>query len=138
MFTKQSKTKERTETNKEQNRISSGTILTGDIEAKGGFRIEGTLRGNLKTEGKVVISKGGLIKGDLSCQNADFEGTFDGNLNVEETLTLRSTSVIDGEVTAGKLSIEPGASFNATCSMKGAIKSLKNGGKERKREEKSA
>ena len=138
MFTRQSKAKLRTETNKEQNRISSGTILTGDIEAKGGFRIEGTLRGNLKTEGKVVISKGGHIKGDLICQSADFEGTFDGNLNVEEILTLRATSVIDGEVTAGKLAIEPGATFNATCSMKGAVKSLKNGPKEGKREEKSA
>ena len=138
MFTKQTKLKDRTETSKEQNRISSGTILTVDIEAKGGFRIEGTLRGNLKTEGKVVISKGGLIKGDLICQNADFEGTFDGVLKVEETLTLRATSVIDGEVSAGKLSIEPGASFNATCSMKGAVKSIKKGRKERKREEKSA
>ena len=138
MFTKQTKLKDRTESNKEQNRISSGTILTGDIEAKGGFRIEGTLRGNLKTEGKVVISKGGLIKGDLICQNADFEGTFDGVLKVEETLTLRATSVIDGEVSAGKLSIEPGASFNATCSMNGAVKSIQNGRKERKREEKSA
>ncbi len=138
MFTKQTKLKDRTETSKEQNRISSGTILTVDIEAKGGFRIEGTLRGNLKTEGKVVISKGGLIKGDLICQNADFEGTFDGVLKVEETLTLRATSVIDGEVSAGKLSIEPGASFNATCSMKGAVKSIQNGRKERKREEKSA
>lgn len=138
MFTKQTKLKDRTEANKEQNRISSGTILTGDIEAKGGFRIEGTLRGNLKTEGKVVISKGGLIKGDLICQNADFEGTFDGVLKVEETLTLRATSVIDGEVSAGKLSIEPGASFNATCSMNGAVKSIQNGRKERKREEKSA
>lgn len=138
MFTKQTKLKDRAESNKEQNRISSGTILTGDIEAKGGFRIEGTLRGNLKTEGKVVISKGGLIKGDLICQNADFEGTFDGVLKVEETLTLRATSVIDGEVSAGKLSIEPGASFNATCSMNGAVKSIQNGRKERKREEKSA
>jgi len=34
MFTKQTKLKDRTETSKEQNRISSGTILTVDIEAK--------------------------------------------------------------------------------------------------------
>ena len=138
MFNNPTKSKERAETNREQNRISAGTIITGDIEAKGGFRIEGTLIGNLTTSGKVVISKGGLIKGDLFCQNADFEGSFDGKLNVEETLSLRSSAVIDGEVNAGKLSIEPGASFNATCTMKGAVKSLKNGRKEGKREEKSA
>lgn len=140
MFNKPTKSKEKSETNKEQNRISSGTVITGDIQAKGGFRIEGTLLGNLTTSGKVVISKGGLIKGDLICLNADFEGTFNGKLNVEETLTIRSSAVIDGEVNAGKLSIEPGASFNATCTMKGAVKSLKNGRQEhgKRREEKSA
>lgn len=142
MFNSPTKSKERTETNKEQNRISAGTVITGNIEAKGGFRIEGTLIGNLSTSGKVVISKGGVIKGDLNCHIADFEGTFNGKLNVEETLSLRSSAVIDGEVNSGKLSIEPGASFNATCTMKGAVKSLKNGRKEGrkegKREERSA
>ncbi len=138
MFNNPTKSKEKTETNREQNRISAGTIITGEIEAKGGFRIEGTLIGNLSTSGKVVISKGGLIKGNLTCLNADFEGSFDGKLNVEETLSLRSSAVIDGEVNAGKLSIEPGASFNATCTMKGAVKTLKNGRKEGKGEEKSA
>jgi cytoskeletal protein CcmA (bactofilin family) len=138
MFNTPTKSKEKTETNREQNRISAGTVITGDIEAKGGFRIEGTLIGNLTTSGKVVISKGGLIKGNLTCLNADFEGNFDGILNIEETLSLKTSAVIDGEVNAGKLSIEPGASFNATCTMKGAVKTLKNGKKEGKREEKSA
>lgn len=138
MFSKQTKSKEKSENSREQNRISAGTVITGDIEAKGGFRIEGTLIGNLSTTGKVVISKGGLIKGDLTCQNADFEGNFNGKLNVEETLSLRSSAIIDGEVNAGKLSIEPGASFNASCTMKGAVKTLKNGRKEGKGEEKSA
>lgn len=132
------KSNTKTEINKEQNRISAGTVITGDIQAKGGFRIEGTLLGNLSTSGKVVISKEGIIKGDLFCNSADFEGNFDGKLNVEETLTLRSSAIIEGEVTAGKLSIEPGASFNASCTMKAAVKSLKNGRKEGKREEKSA
>lgn len=93
--------------------------------AKGGFRIEGTLNGSLKTSGKVVISKGGFINGSLQCQNADFEGKFSGKIKVEETLTLRSSAVIDGEVIAGKLSIEPGAAFNASCEMKGSLKAIK-------------
>lgn len=122
---------------KEQNRISAGTVITGDIEAKGGFRIEGTLKGTLKTTGKVVISKGGFLNGDLNCENADFEGNFSGKLIVNETLALRSSSVIEGEVTAGKLAIEPGAAFNATCKMKGSVKSL-NGKNDQKQKERSA
>lgn len=125
MFSNKNKPKFISEVSKEQNRISAGTVITGDIIAKGGFRIEGTLKGSLKTSGKVVISKGGFINGTLSCQTADFEGRFSGKLTVAETLTLRAAAVIDGEVIAGKLAIEPGATFNASCEMKGRVKSLK-------------
>src|SRR5690606_23397652 len=124
MFTKPNKIKSSIEATKEQNRISSGTVITGDIVAKGGFRVEGTIRGTVKTAGKVVISKGGLIDGTLNCQTADFEGKFSGKLIVAETLTLRSSAHIEGEVTAGKLAIEPGATFNATCEMKSMVKIL--------------
>lgn len=136
MFSKKNKSKFTSEVSKEQNRISAGTVITGDILAKGGFRIEGTLKGNLKTEGKVVISKGGHINGSLTCLNADFEGKFSGKLTVAETLTLRATAVIEGEVIAGKLAIEPGATFNATCEMNGRVKTLKKD--EQKQAERSA
>lgn len=136
MFSNKNKSKSTSEVSKEQNRISAGTVITGDIQAKGGFRIEGTLKGTLKTAGKVVISKGGFINGSLNCQNADFEGKFSGKLTVAETLTLRATAVIEGEVTAGKLAIEPGATFNASCEMKGMVKSLKKD--EQKQTERSA
>lgn len=124
--------------NGEQNRISAGTVITGEITSKGCFRIEGTLEGSLKAEGKVVISNGGLIKGTLECENADIEGSFEGKLFVSETLTLRSPANIEGEVVAGKLAVEPGAVFNATCQMKGAVKPLNDERKQQKREEKSA
>lgn len=132
MFSNQNKDKTPSET-KEQNRISAGTVITGDIKAKGGFRIEGTLKGTLATSGKVVISKGGLIDGTLNCQNADFEGRFTGKLMVHEILTLRSSAVIDGEVIAGKLAVEPGATFNATCEMKGAVKNIKDAPKSKEK-----
>lgn len=124
MFNNTNKLKPTSEASREQNRISAGTVITGEIVAKGGFRVEGTIKGAVTTAGKVVISKGGLIDGTLTCQNADFEGRFKGKLIVKETLTLRSSAVIEGEVIAGKLAVEPGATFNATCEMKGAVKTL--------------
>jgi cytoskeletal protein CcmA (bactofilin family) len=100
-----------------QNRVNEGTIITGDIVSKGFFRIDGSIEGKVTTPSKVVIGKNGLIKGTLTCENADIEGTFEGTLNVSDILTLRSTAKIIGDVTAGKLSVEPGALFNATCVM---------------------
>ncbi|WP_299152603.1 polymer-forming cytoskeletal protein [uncultured Christiangramia sp.] len=110
---------------REQNRIASGTFITGEISGKGCFRIEGTLEGSLKTPGKVVISKGGVINGTLECDSADIEGNFNGKLLVKEVLSLRGSAHIEGEVIAGKLAVETGAVFNATCEMNGGIKPLK-------------
>ena len=52
--------------------------------------------------------------------------SFSGKLILSGTLSLKSTAHIEGEVHITKLAVEPGATFNATCSMKGAVKSLTN------------
>ncbi|MGV6828345.1 MAG: bactofilin family protein [Flavobacteriales bacterium] len=103
-----------------QNRINEGTQIQGDINSTGFFRIDGQIKGTVKTPSKVVIGKSGSIIGNLICSEADIEGFFEGNLDIEKTLTLRSTAKITGEVVIGKLAVEPGATFNATCLMKGS------------------
>lgn len=111
-----------------RNVIGKGTRITGDFISEGDFRIDGTLEGTLKTNGRVIIGKDGFINGTVECNNADVEGRFSGEFNVAQILTAKSTANITGNVNVGQISTEPGATFNATCNMKGAIKEL--GGKE--------
>ena len=128
MFSSDKKTgKMATETISQQNTIAKGTTVTGDIISDGDFRIEGTIQGNIKTPGKVVVGKTGIINGTLKSANADIEGKFSGKLLLSDTLSLKSSAHVEGEVIVGKLAVEPGATFNATCSMKGALKELNNG-----------
>ncbi|MBT7135155.1 MAG: polymer-forming cytoskeletal protein [Polaribacter sp.] len=122
----------------ERNVIAKNTTIVGDIKSDGDFRIDGALNGTLTTNGRVIIGAEGSIKGKVEATNADIEGTFTGNLLVSNTLTIKATANISGEVIIGKLSVEPGASFNATCAMKGAIKELNLNNDEKIRSEKSA
>jgi len=115
-----------------QNRIGQGTVIEGDIASKGGFRIDGTINGSLKTPSKVVIGKDGAINGSLECSNADIEGGFKGTLNVSGLLTLRNSAVIEGDVVVSKLAVEPGAIFNATCAMNTGVKNLSDSNKKGK------
>lgn len=121
---KNSKNLSSMESSTQQNIIAQGTKIVGDIASQGPFRIDGSVEGNVKTSGKVVVGKSGYIKGTLQGENADFEGKFSGKLILSGTLTLKSTAHIEGEVHINKLAVEPGATFNATCSMKGTVKSL--------------
>ena len=108
----------------ERNRISKNTKIVGDINSDGDFRIDGTLEGTLKTNGRVIIGVDGFIQGNVEASNAEIEGKFSGTLKVENVLTIKSTASISGDVSIGKLSVEPGAAFNATCEMKGTVKEL--------------
>lgn len=109
---------------KEQNKIAQGTTFKGDIDSQGSFRIEGKVEGSITTAGKVVVGKTGFVEGSIQCEYADFEGKFSGEITVNSTLTLKSSAIIEGNVVTEKLAIEPGAVFNASCKMKGAVKSL--------------
>ncbi|WP_291130336.1 bactofilin family protein [Flavobacterium sp. UBA7682] len=118
------------------NRIVEGTTITGDIVSPADFRLDGHLIGNFQSKGKIVIGPAGSVKGDIVCKNADIEGTFEGKIQVQEILNVKSKSHIIGEVICGKLSVEPGAEFSATCVMKPHVKNLPNNGQSP--EEKSA
>lgn len=135
MFSDTKKGKMTTDNTSQQNIIAQGTTLVGDITSKGAFRIDGTIQGTLKTPGKIVVGKSGMINGTLEGENADFEGKFSGKLKLSGTLSLKSSAHIEGEVEVGKLAVEPGATFNAVCSMKGAVKELNKGEQQRPRTE---
>lgn len=119
---KDKKDKQTEDLRKEQNKIAQGTIFKGEIQSQGSFRVEGTLEGTLITKGKVVIGETGFVKGTIECEYADVEGKFSGNMQVKATLSLKSKAHIEGDVFTDKLSVEPGAIFNATCAMKGVKK----------------
>ncbi len=108
------------------NRIVEGTSISGDIISPADFRLDGHLTGNFQSKGKIVIGPAGSVKGDIVCKNADIEGRFEGKIQVLETLNIKSKAIIIGDVICGKLSVEPGAEFSATCIMKNIQKSNSN------------
>lgn len=106
------------------NRIVEGTIIKGDIVSAADFRLDGELIGNFTSQGKLVIGPAGSITGDIICKNADIEGRFNGKIEVEEMLNVKATAFMNGEVLAGKLGVEPGAQFKASCSIKNPVKQM--------------
>ena len=61
-------------TNGQYSRVEKSTIIVGELKSKSDIRIDGSLDGNVETEGKVIIGKDGKVKGTIMCQTADVEG----------------------------------------------------------------
>ena len=122
----------------ERNVIAKNSTFVGEITSDGDFRVDGILEGTLKTKGKVIIGVDGFIKGTIEATNAEIEGKFSGQLSIANILTIKATANISGDIVVGKLSIEPGATFNASCSMKGALKELNKSNETKQASEKTA
>jgi len=134
MFSENKKGKHMAENTSNQNIIAQGTKIVGDFSSQGDIRIDGMLEGTIKTSGKVVVGKSGFIKGSLNATDAHFEGKFSGKLALSGTLTLKASAHLEGEVVAGKLAVEPGATFNVTCVMQGAAKPNNSHGSQTKKQ----
>ena len=131
----ENKTKSYTELLGKTNRIVEGTTIKGDIISQADFRLDGELTGNFQTKGKIVIGPAGSVTGDIICKNADIEGKFKGKIQVLEVLNVKNKASIHGEVICGKLSVEPGADFSASCAMKTNTKNtIANDGQSRPEE----
>jgi cytoskeletal protein CcmA (bactofilin family) len=120
MFTNKSKTDMQTNATQPAGNatlISAGTVLKGDISSSGDLRIDGTVIGNVKTSAKVIVGSTGVVEGDVSGGQADITGKVNGNIRSNELLQLRGECMVSGNLYAGKLQVEPTATFNGQCHM---------------------
>ena len=101
----------------EVSRISTGTVVKGEISSSNDIRIDGTFEGKIKSKGRVVVGEKALIKGDIICANVDFWGTMEGNFYVKDTLSLKSSSKVKGDLHIKRLQVELDAKFDGTCQM---------------------
>ena len=134
MFSNKNETMKKNETNPAINMIGAGTVITGDIQSKGDIRVDGTLKGSVTTEGKVVLGRDGVIEGDIECSAADISGAIKAKITVSQLLLLKTSAKLNGDIITNKLSIEPGAEFTGSCSMGAVIKEIKHVEKQEKQE----
>ena len=97
--------------------ISPGTVLNGDVKSESDLRIDGTIKGNVKCDAKIIIGPTGFVEGNIDGGNADIFGRVVGNVGVRELLQLKDQGNIEGNIISAKLLIDPTAVFNGKCQM---------------------
>lgn len=97
--------------------IGKGTSLKGDISSSSDLRIDGHIEGNIICQAKVIIGSSGVVEGDIQGNQADIVGEVIGTIRVKELLQLRGECIVNGNIFAGKLHVEPTATFNGQCHM---------------------
>ena len=101
----------------EVSRISTGTVIKGEINSPNDIRIDGVFEGKIFSKGRVVVGEKAEIKGDIVCDNVDFWGKMTGSLFVRDTLSLKDACSVNGDLHVQRLVVELGAHFDGTCKM---------------------
>lgn len=111
------------------NMISEGTHLNGTLKTKNDVRVAGTLDGEAKAEGKVIVSSTGKVDGNIDAVDADIAGNIDGEVRVTNKLVLRKSAVVEGDIYTKTILAEEGAQINGSFHMSEDIESQmkKNG-----------
>ena len=119
--------------------VSKGNVeisghFKGDIEAKGVVTICNDYQGNITASelcikncsvtgdvnisGKVTLTEGSDIIGNVTAGEFTCCGNVKGDLNVEGNLNLKSQAVIEGNIAMGTLMVEQGAIIDGAISSK--------------------
>ncbi len=100
--------------------IGSNVKLRGNLEADGDVAVDGSLVGNIKSGGQVVIGINGTIKGNIVATSVSTAGQIEGHIVAVDSVSLTESSHVHGDITSGRLEIAIGAIFIGSSKMKPA------------------
>ena len=105
--------------------VGTGTSIEGNVESSDNLRVEGKLKGTIKTKSKIVLGASAVVEGDIYAKNAEIQGTVKGKIEVSDLLILGDGCKVHGDIITNKLEVRDGASFNGDCSMGVKTKEIK-------------
>ncbi len=108
-------------TSPDANIITKGTLIQGDLYCEGDLRVDGQVKGTIRSKAKVMIGSEGLVEGDVECVRAEVLGSVKGSLKVQDLLYLRGNAKMDGDVLTTHLEMEPTVRFNGKCTMQDKV-----------------
>ncbi len=83
--------------------LPAGTTVTGDVEAVGDLRIEGSVRGRAVAHGRLAVAPGGSIEGTAEAREIDLYGRVAGIVRAMVEVRIHPGGAVAGDVEAPKV-----------------------------------
>jgi cytoskeletal protein CcmA (bactofilin family) len=104
--------------------IDKDIVISGDTTYKGGIRIDGKIKGNLKVHGDegslLIMGYGSTITGDVEVEKAIINGEINGNVKCNDYLELNTNAIVNGSIEYDIIEVQEGAKIT------GDLKFIKN------------
>jgi cytoskeletal protein CcmA (bactofilin family) len=97
--------------------IDAGAEFEGTLRLTGAFRIDADFRGEIESDGTVIIGEGAGVEAALRAREVVIAGAVVGDVQASRLLSIRGTGRLHGRVETPCLEVERGALFNGTTAM---------------------
>ncbi|BCA55488.1 hypothetical protein W02_26280 [Nitrospira sp. KM1] len=97
--------------------VGKGVDFKGTITYNGTVRIDGSLDGEIHTEGTLLIGEEAVIKAKITAGTIVCKGKVTGDVVAKDRVKLRAPAVMNGSVKTPMLSMEDGVLFNGGLEM---------------------
>ena len=97
--------------------LGKGCVVSGDFSCETSARIDGTVEGNVKICGQLIVGAEGVIHGDVEAGSVVIGGEVIGNVVAPERAELITTAKLIGDLKTGAIVIDENAIFQGTCDM---------------------
>ncbi len=97
--------------------IGADMVVDGDIRAKEAVRVEGAVNGDVETEGALIISSSGKVKGNVKGSSIIIGGSLEGDLTSGGRTEVASTGKVIGNIRTKSLVVDENAVFQGQCIM---------------------
>lgn len=97
--------------------VGVDTVVEGLLKTKSSIRINGTVIGDVRADGVVVLTKTGKIVGTIEAESIIVAGVVEGNMSIRDKVNVEATGEIYGEVITKKFVIDEESIFQGNCVM---------------------
>lgn len=104
--------------------VGKGVEFKGTISYNGTVRIDGSLDGEIHTDGVLLVGEEAVITAKVTAGTIVCKGKITGDVVAKEKIKLRAPAIVNGGIKTPMLSIEEGVLFNGTLEMTQGIREV--------------
>ena len=97
--------------------LGKDTEFEGKLSFSGAVRIDGSFKGEIVTEGTLIVGETANLEADVQASHIIVSGEVHGNIAAENRIEVHAPGKIIGNIEAPIITIDEGVVFEGNCRM---------------------
>ncbi|MBW1798663.1 MAG: polymer-forming cytoskeletal protein [Deltaproteobacteria bacterium] len=97
--------------------LGKDTEFEGKLSFTGAVRIDGRFKGEIFTEGTLILGEAAVVESDIEASHIIISGEVHGNILAKSRIEIHAPGRVFGNIQAPVVTIDEGVVFEGNCQM---------------------